>query len=113
MKTTGVSCETKFGLLGFLGHPNGQWCMHYGFVKNVSKLWAWHSKKRANCFYSKMKKNYKGGEKNSSCSCSHPMDSFAISDGWNFFKRQNLLFAFAYYFERSKKKSSKPISFDH
>ena len=21
MKTTGVSCETKFGLLGFLGHP--------------------------------------------------------------------------------------------
>ena len=50
-----------------------------------------------------MKKNYKGGEKNSSCSCSHPMDSFAISDGWNFFKRQNLLFAFAYYFERSKK----------
>ena len=22
MKTTGVSCETKFGLLGFLGHPN-------------------------------------------------------------------------------------------
>ena len=23
MKTTGVSCEKKFGLLGFLGHPNG------------------------------------------------------------------------------------------
>ena len=22
MKTTGVSCETKFGLLGFLGHPS-------------------------------------------------------------------------------------------
>ena len=22
MKTSGVSCETKFGLLGFLGHPN-------------------------------------------------------------------------------------------
>ena len=21
MKTSGVSCETKFGLLGFLGHP--------------------------------------------------------------------------------------------
>ena len=21
-ETTGVSCETKFGLLGFLGHPN-------------------------------------------------------------------------------------------
>ena len=21
MKTTGVSCERKFGLLGFLGHP--------------------------------------------------------------------------------------------
>ena len=24
MKTSGVSCETKFGLLGFLGHPNDQ-----------------------------------------------------------------------------------------
>ena len=24
MKTSGVSCETKFGLLGFLGHPNVQ-----------------------------------------------------------------------------------------
>ena len=24
MKTSGVSCETKFGLLGFLGHPIGQ-----------------------------------------------------------------------------------------
>ena len=24
MKTTGVSCETKFGLLVFLGHPNGE-----------------------------------------------------------------------------------------
>ena len=24
MKTTGVSCETKFGLLGFLGHPTEQ-----------------------------------------------------------------------------------------
>ena len=24
MKTTGVSCETKFGLLGFLGHPSIQ-----------------------------------------------------------------------------------------
>ena len=23
MKTSGVSCEPKFGLLGFLGHPNG------------------------------------------------------------------------------------------
>ena len=22
MKTSGISCETKFGLLGFLGHPN-------------------------------------------------------------------------------------------
>ena len=22
MKTSGVSCETKFGLLGFLGHPS-------------------------------------------------------------------------------------------
>ena len=24
MKTSGVSCETKFGLLGFLGHPTVQ-----------------------------------------------------------------------------------------
>ena len=24
MKTTGVSCETKLGLLDFLGHPNGE-----------------------------------------------------------------------------------------
>ena len=24
MKTSGVSCETKFGLLVFLGHPNGE-----------------------------------------------------------------------------------------
>ena len=26
MKTTGVSCETKFGLLGFLGHPTSHAC---------------------------------------------------------------------------------------
>ena len=31
MKTTGVSCVTKFRLLVFLGHPN----VHCGFVKLV------------------------------------------------------------------------------
>ena len=31
MKTSGVSCETKFGLLGFLGHP----IVHLSFLKKM------------------------------------------------------------------------------
>ena len=29
MKTSGVSCETKFGLLVFLGHPNAGHCFEF------------------------------------------------------------------------------------
>ena len=30
MKTSGFCCETKFGLLVFLGHPNDKYCFSYG-----------------------------------------------------------------------------------
>ena len=39
MKTSGVSCQTKFGLLGFLGHPNlhhNHYCNHH----SCNYLWA-------------------------------------------------------------------------
>ena len=42
MKTTGVSCETKFGLLVFLGHPNaedhvGNNCSGNGAINTLEK----------------------------------------------------------------------------
>ena len=37
------------------------------------------SKQRANCFYSKMKKNENGGEKILHVHCLQPIDNFAIS----------------------------------
>ena len=37
--------------------------------------------------------------------CKHQIDKFDLWDWWNFFTRQNLFIAFAYYFERSKNKS--------
>ena len=33
MKTSGVSCETKFGLLGFLGHPTSMVAYMQGGMK--------------------------------------------------------------------------------
>ena len=39
MKTSGFRCETKFGLLFFLGHPNDE--SEQGMILHHAKYWRW------------------------------------------------------------------------